>query len=93
MKVELYVNWDKKRITTSLDAQIDLAVEETPESEWDEYFEEFLNSNYNIVEVFDMLSQEKIEVRNKFLAEMREEEAHNFWNRDDGEVVEIEIGS
>lgn len=93
MKVELYVNWDKKRITTSLDAQIDLELKETPESEWDEYFEEFLNDNYNILVLFEMSNQEKAKVRSKFWAEVREEEAHNFWNRDDGEVVEIEIGS
>lgn len=100
MKVKLMVNWREKEILTvkELDERIDARVEEVMQDTdaYDEYLDDYLDSNYLKKELFDALSGSEAD-REEVLSDIRSgvaETIYDWVNMDissDYEEVTVEV--
>ena len=88
MTVKLWVNWRGNEILTTrqLDDKIDEAVKDRLEDEdcYAEELEEYLDSNYTKMELFEALTDDRIN-KEKFIKEIREgveEQVRDWCDRD-----------
>ena len=100
MKVKIYVNWKEKEILTvkELDERIDARVEEVMQDTdaYNEYLDDYLDSNYTKMELYNALIGSKDEVE-EVVNDIRSgvaETIHDWVNMDissDYEEVTIEV--
>ena len=100
MTVKLLVDWRKGEILTTrqLDEKIDDAVKTRLEDEdcYAEELEDYLNDNYTKIELFEALTDDRIN-KERFIKEIREgveEQVRDWCDRDircDYETVTIEV--
>ena len=89
MKVTVFVNWCENTILTEKDFENEIESETLERFDDSDYFDEWLDRNFDPSEIFSFTESEKEAHRNRFKEYCREEAKMALL--DEYEVIELEI--